>query len=147
MSEDAVRKMLEEDSEIDTFFSNYKIININQEILTSEINSNSKSENKNTYIPLTGKFSPLDRFNILLKMKGEFTSRDYMKYVLDNYKAKIARYVAFDDISTGLKSSKLELVKKSGRYNIYKVIDSSSIDQKQYTAILKNKRIQINAIQ
>ena len=148
MSEHAVKRLLEEDSEICSFFSNYKIVNIEQELLTQDINSCLKPEIKD--VPPKGKFSPMQRFNILLKMKGEFTSKSYMGHMLDVYKVKIARYVAFDDIVMANKAGRLELVKKSGRFKIYKVLDSSSVDQKQYTSILKNiknNKIPMNAVQ
>ena len=93
-------------------------------------------------------FSPRIRFNILLKMKGEFRSIDYREHLLKEYNVKIAKYVSSDDISIALSSGRLEMLpEKRGRFRLYRVLDSSSVNDILYSSILKDNKTRMEVIQ
>ncbi len=143
IGEKAIGQLLQEVNEIDSFFSNFRIMNIRQEILISE-NNPQKTE---THYSNQDKFGPMERINILLKIEGEFTNKDYMRFLFDEYNVKIARYVAFDDIITAIRSRRVERIGKSGRCHTYRVIDPSSIDKNTYMSILKDNKVQMSVVQ
>lgn len=149
------RSEQEEISEIDSFFSNFQIISIVQEVQgfkeVMDINNNDslhKGKSENIYIHDQLVFSPRQRFNILVKMRGEFTSKDYREHLLKEYNVKLGKYAASDDISIAVKSERIEVLEeKSGRFRLYRVIDSSSIDDTLYSSILNDNKIKMEAIQ
>jgi hypothetical protein len=147
------RSEQEELSEIDSFFSNFQIVSIDQEVQEVEVldidnnDSLSKVEAKSVHIPEQVVFSPRQRFNILLKMKGEFTSKDYRDYMLEEYNVKLGKDASHDDISIAIKSERIEMLEeKSGRFRLYKVIDSSSVNDTLYLSISKENKIKMEAI-
>jgi len=145
------RSEQEEISEIDSFFSNFQIISMNQE--TQEVldidnrNSLQKGKTGNVHIPELV-FGPMQRLNVLLKMKGEFTSKDYRGHLLKEYNVKLGKFAASDDISIAIKSERIEILEeKSGRFRLYRVKDSSDINDTLYSSMLKENKMKIEAIQ
>ncbi len=142
----------EEISEIDSFFSNFQIISITQEVQeVIDVNNSDnlhKGTTENIHIPEQLVFSPLQRFNILVKMRGTFTSKDYREHLLKEYNVKIGKYATSDDISIAVKSERLErLEQKSGRFRLYRVIDSSSVSDILYLSMLNDNKIKMETIQ
>lgn len=134
------RSEQEEISEIYSFFSNFQIISINQ--LSQYV-----QEGKIAPVPAQLVFSPCRRFNVLLKMKGEFTSKDYREYLLKEYNIKLSKYVASDDITLAVRSERVEMLgEKSGRFRLYRVIDSSSVNDALYSSMLNDNKIKVEAI-
>ncbi len=146
LSEQINRELLEEDGEIDTFFSNHKIMNMSRIVSTpSKIHQERDIANK--LIPKKGKFSPVQRFNNLLKMKGEFTRDDYRKHMSDIYGVDIGKYMAYEDIGNAIASKRLEIVGRKDRLRLYKVVDPTSIDDNLYKSLLRDRKIHISTMQ
>ena len=148
------RSEQEEISEIDSFFSNFQIISIDQgvqefkEVLNvdnNDILNNGKSGN--VHIPEQLVFSPRQRFNILIKMRGEFTSKDYREHLLKEYNVKLGKYATSDDVSIAVKSGRIEMLEeKSGRFRLYRVVDSSNVNDTLYSSMLKENKMKIEAV-
>lgn len=135
----------EEIDDICSFFSNYQIIFDKEKTLTID-NNIPKIENKletkfgkDDKIDIEQKIkmgtrrryiqNPLWRVNELLKFKGEFTSDDYKKYMRNKYNIELTKYVINDDMHIAIRLKRLEDTgKKFGRFRIYKIIDSSHIE-------------------
>jgi hypothetical protein len=141
-------ELLEEDNEINSFFAHHKIMSI-RHMVTSP--TKQVQERKTTHGLVLGKdtFSPRQRLNHLLKMKGEFTRHDYQKYMLDTHRVKIATYMAYDDLRSAMRAKRLEKIEpKSGRLQKYKILDPVEIDENLYRSIIiKDHRVHMGIVQ
>lgn len=146
LSGQITHKLLEEDTEIDSFFSNHKIVGLRQLVTTPAKYQEDKFVSR--LAPKKGRFTPRQRLNHLLKMKGEFTREDYQKYMLEMYGVKIEKFMAYDDIRSALASKRLEVMEgKSGRQSKYRITDPNDVDENLYKSMIKDQKIQMGVIQ
>ena len=139
-------ELLKEDDEINSFFSNNKIMSIRQLVTTNTKNSQEKLI-QDKLVPKKGRFTPRQRLNNLLKMTGEFTRKDYQKYMFDMYGVTIAKFMAYDDIKEGLLAKRLEITEETaGRSKKYRVLDPTDVDENLYKTMMKDHKIQMGVI-
>jgi hypothetical protein len=148
LSVQMTHELLEEDNEIDSFFSNYKITSLRH--VVTPIESYSKNEDiidKQIFTQRT--LTPRQRLNVVLEMKGEFTREDYQKYMLDMHRLKIQKFMAYDDLREAIKAKRLVRVeeKKSGRMQMYKVVDHAEIDEQLYKTIINDHKVHMEIVQ
>lgn len=141
------RDLLEEDNEIGSFFSNYKITSV-RHVVTPMKNDVKHEEIVNKHVSDKKMLTPRQRINALLKMSGEFTRDDYQKYMLDAHGVKIAKFMAYDDIRDAIKVKRLILTgEKSGRAKTYKVVDAVEVDEQLYKTIIKEHKAHMEMVQ
>lgn len=140
-------ELLEEDNEIDSFFSHYKITGLRHVVTPIEkVIQNDEIVNKRVFSQRG--LSPMQRLNSLLKMNGEFTREDYQKYMFDMHRIKIEKFMAYDDLRDAIKAKRLVKVEeKSGRMQRYKVIDPIEIDEQLYKTIIKEHKAHMAIVQ
>ncbi len=138
LSRQTTHVLLDEDSEIGSFFENHKIINV--------VNVENRPK-KPVYRQKTIRtkrpevsISPLDRLNHMLQMPDKFTRLDYQKYMRTEYKIKLSDFIGHNDIETALALNKLEAVGRFHRLRQYRVIDQTVINKEQYRSLLKDQR-------
>ena len=137
-------ELLEEDCEINSFFSNHKIVSSIRQIVATS--SNVKKADKVISRPSSqqGRFTPRQRLNNILKMVGEFTRNDYRKYMLDTYGVKIERHTSHKDFQQALAIHRIEVVKeRPGRQATYRVIDPADIDTTLYNTMINDHKIKM----
>lgn len=148
LSVQMTHELLEEDNDIDSFFAHHKITGLRHMVVSpvDKVKEN-KIVDKRTFGQVG--FSPRQRLNNLLKMKGEFTREDYQKYMLDIHIVKIEKFMAYDDLRAALRAKRVEKVeKKSGRLQKYKVLDPVEIDENLYREIIiKDHKIHAGIVQ
>jgi hypothetical protein len=140
-------ELLEEDKEIDLFFSNHKIIGIRHIVASQETNVKERN-NEEKIIYNHGGLTPRQRLNTLLKMRGEFTREDYQRHMSDINRVKIKNYMAYHDLRDAINSKRLVIVEeKSGRLQKYKVVDPSDIDEQLYKTIINEHKVRVGITQ
>lgn len=146
LSSKLTHELLQEDNDINSFFSEHKIMSIRQMVTPTKNIQEKEIESKRT--PKRGKFSPRQRLNNLLKMKGVFTREDYQKHMLEIYGVKIEKFMAYDDIRDAIVAKRLEITEgKIGRARKYRVLDPTDIDENLYKTLMKDVKIQMGVIQ
>ena len=143
-------ELLEEDNEIDSFFDNHRIIGMRHMVASHETQETQVKERKiaEKIIYDQGSMTPRQRLNNLLKMKGEFTRKDYQNYMLDVNRVKIEKYMAYHDIRDAISAKRLVVAEgKSGRSQKYKVTDPIEIDEKLYKTIINEHKVHIGIVQ
>lgn len=142
------KELLEEDTEIDTFFSNHRIVGVRQAVVTPSKYQKEEVNIEKKLSPKGGRFTPIQRLNQLLKMKGEFSRQDYQKYISDMYGVKLGRYMAYDDLRSALDSKRLEVTGvKIGRERTYRVVDPTNVDETLYKTLMKDRKVQMGILQ
>lgn len=151
LDEETNAKLLEKDEEIMSFFESHKIIGYKETITPKTTpkevgRAEQISDTRSKYERLT----PLQRLNHLLQMKGEFTRIDYQKYLEDKCNIKVSDFMGHSDIEAALRLSRIEDTGNTGHreHRIYKVIDSTEVDNSLYRTLLKEKKVNVgtNAI-
>jgi len=147
LSGQITQELLEEDTEIDSFFTNHRIVGIRQMVATpSKFPKEDNIESK--FAPKKGKFTPRQRLNHLLKMRGEFTRNDYQKYMLDTYGVKIEKFMAHDDLRGAIASKRIEITGgKVGRARKYRVVDQTDIDETLYKTLINDHKVRMGVLQ
>lgn len=136
-------KLLAEDSEIGSFFSNHKVMNIRQ-VVTMPTKNPQERKIESKLSPKNGIFTPRQRFNNLLKMKGEFNRKDYQKYMSDVYGVAINKYMAWDDIRSAIVAKRLEIIEgKVGRARTYRVVDPTDVDDTLYKTLINDRKLKV----
>lgn len=139
-------KLLEEDSEIDEFFKHYKILGTRQIMMTPGLQKDLKSPR---IISDDGTLNPRQRLNQLLKMRGEFTRQDYMKFLFDNCRYKLNKWTSHSDIKAALHLHKIEPVntKRKGREGLkYRIVDSTEVEEPIYEKLLQDRKLHISTL-
>ena len=140
-------ELLEEDNEIDAFFSHHKIMSL-RHVITPIEKTVKNDEIVKKRIFNKGALSPMQRINSLLKMKGEFTRAEYQKYMFNMHRVNIARYMAYDDLRDAIKAKRLiKVEEKTGRLQRYKVVDPIEIDEQLYKTIIKEHKTHMEIVQ
>lgn len=140
-------ELLEEDAGINSFFKDHRIVGIRQAVVTPHKYQKEEAKIEQKLAPKKGKFTPRQRINHVLKMKGEFTRDNYQKHMLDMYGVKIGKYMAYDDIRDALDSKRLEITGgKVGRERTYRVVDPTDVDETLYKTLLNDRKIQIGIL-
>ncbi len=140
-------ELLEEDEEIDSFFAHHKITGI-RHIIASQEEQVKESKTAEKIIFKQGSMSPRQRLNSLLKMKGEFTRKDYQKYMLDVNRIKIEKFMAYNDLKDAIRIKRLiKIEEKIGRVHKYKVTDPIDIDEQLYKTIINDHKAHIAVTQ
>lgn len=147
LSVQMTHELLEEDNEIDSFFSHYKITSVRH--VTTPLDIKDKNEDIiDKQIFNQRALTPRQRLNVLLKMKGEFTREDYQKYMFDMHRLKVQKFMAYDDLRDAIKSKRLVKVEgKSGRMQMYKVVDPVDIDEQLYKTIIRDHKVHMGIVQ
>lgn len=138
-------KLLEEDLEINQFFKHHKILGTRQIVRTI---GPQKTEIHPRIIKSDGTLSPRQRLNMLLKMKGEFTRQDYIKFLFEDCKYKLNKWTSHNDIKDALHMHKIEIVEerkgKDGRK--YRVVDPTEIEESLYQKLLQDRKLHISTL-
>lgn len=103
-----------------------------QEVIESPNVEMAKSANRLT---------PCDRINMMITMEGEFTRKDYMKFMEDkNY--RMTDFMGYGDMEEALLLGKIELTgEKIGKGNRkYRIIDTRPIEQYAYRKMKKSRK-------
>ena len=146
LSVQMTHELLEEDNEIDSFFTHHKIMNMRQ-VVASPIKDTHGTIIGGKVGPKKGIFTPMQRLNNMLKMTGEFTRKDYQKHMLDMYNVNVPRHMSHDDINRAIKSKRIELIAgKMGSPGKYRVVDPVDIDENLYKSLLAGRKIQMEAM-
>lgn len=146
LSERMTRALLEEDNDIDSFFAHHKITGIRQ-LVAAPVKNRQESKVVTNINAKKRILSPMMRLNEMLKMKGEFTRRDYEQHIFNEHKTKIERHTAHKDIKDAIGISRVELIKgKSGRLMKYRVLDPANVDENLYAILLRDRRVQMDAL-
>lgn len=137
-------RLLEEDSDVDDFFKSHKILAIRQLVHvphTQQKESPRKSVKRGT-------LSPRQRLNQLLKLRGEFTRADYIKYLRENFQYNINRWTSYSDIQDALRLHKIEIVsdKKGTKGRIYRVISEEEVEESLYQKLLQDRKLHISTL-
>lgn len=166
-------KLLQEDTEISSFFEKCKILDVNvfQEgkarkdkerviekgSLTDLIRKSKKKLKKHKETKKTSEapkikieelkgeyvLAPFERLNVLLKMEGEFTRIDYQKFMVDTTQ-KMSDFMGHEDIEVALLLKKIEVIEeKTGRLRKYRVIDTNPVDRDTYRQMIKEHKMEI----
>lgn len=138
--------LLKEDDAIKNFFSNNNIMNIRQVVM---VPSNKPQERpfENKLTPKGGRFTPKQRLNHLLNMKGEFSRIDYQKYMFDIHGVVIERYTAYDDIRDAIASNRLKITEeKIGRARKYKVVDPINVDDNISETMINDRKAKLEIL-
>jgi hypothetical protein len=140
-------ELLEEDKEIDSFFAHHRITGMRHVIASQEQQvKERRAEEKILFNQ--GRLSPRQRLNSLLKMKGEFTRKDYQQYMLDVNRVKIEKFMAYDDLREAIKAKRLvKIEEKSGDVHKYKVVDPVEIDEQLYKTLIKEHKTHMATVQ
>ena len=140
-------ELLEEDAEINSFFKDHRIVGIRHVVVTPSKYQKEEAKIEQKLSPKKGRFTPMQRLNHVLKMKGEFTRDNYQKHMLEIYGVKIGKYMAYDDIRDALASKRLEITGgKIGRERTYRVVDPTDVDETLYKTLLKDQKIQMGIL-
>ena len=139
-------KLLEEDTEINEFFTHHKILGTRQLIRTSGPQKDDLRPPR--IINKDGTLNPRQRLNHLLKMKGEFTRQDYIKFLFDNTQYKLNKWTSHNDIKDALHLNKIELVgdRKGRDGRKYRVADSTEIEEPIYQKLLQDRKLHISTL-
>ena len=147
LSEQLTNELLQEDDDINSFFSNHKIMYVGQ-MATIPIKNLQDNEVENKLIPNKVRYSPMQRLNSMLKMKGEFTRDDYQKYMFEKYGVTIEKFKAHYDIRDALSYKRLEIAEsKGGRSRKYRVLDPTEMDEDTYKSLMRETRMQLKIVQ
>lgn len=137
-------KLLEEDSEIDEFFTTHKILGTRY-MVRSPQSKTTLIEPK--ILAENGPLTPHQRLNQILKMKGEFTRKDYVKFLTDNFQCKINKWTSHSDMRNALTLNKIQIVEvKKGRENIYRVSETEEIEESLYKKLLQDRKVHISTL-
>lgn len=135
VSDELNQRLLEEDTDIDNFFKTHKIFVAGQSTFISP------QKMINIGLLRNVRLHPLQRLNQIIRMKGEFTRKDYVKSLKDTFKLKLNKWTSHNDIQDALKLHKIQIVNnRSGKQRVYTVIDASEIDESAYKEFLEDKR-------
>lgn len=147
LSKKLTNELLQEDDDINLFFSNHKIINVGQMATKPTENLQEiKVESKLTSDKII--FTPMQRLNSMLKMKGEFTRDDYQKHMFEKYRVIVEKFKAHYDIRDALSYNRLEIAEgKDGRAKKYRVLDPTEIDEDTYKSLMRDHRMQLKIVQ
>lgn len=150
LSGQITQELLEEDNEIDSFFANHRIVGVRQAVVTPSKYKKEEEEDKiaSKFAPKKGKFTPRQRLNHVLKMKGEFTRDNYQRHMFDTYGVKIEKFMAYDDIRDAMASKRLEITGgKVGRARTYRVVDPTDVDETLYKTLMKDHKVRMGILQ
>lgn len=138
-------KLLEEDTDINEFFKHHKILGTRQMVKTA---SPQKDPIPRKIISKDGTLNPRQRLNQLLKMKGEFTRADYIKFLFDNCQYKLNKWTSHNDIKDALDLNKIELVgdRKGRDGRKYRIVDSTEIEESLYQKLLQDRKLHISTL-
>lgn len=142
ISEEGTKKLLEEDSGITDFLNHYKIIGYLHQVPLQKKDSKENDSRPESNDVLT----PLQRINLLLEMKGEFTRDGYAEY-MKGLKYDVTKWMAHVDFNNALELKRLELVDNTKRACRYKVIDSTPVDESLFKQLLRDRRLQAGETQ
>ena len=139
-------KLLEEDSDIDEFFKTHRILGTRYKVQQSPQRTTDLGEPK--ILTKSGGLSPRQRLNQLLKMKGEFTRNDYIKFLFDSFQYKLNKWTSHNDIKDAIRLNKIQLVEHKGRgkERIYKIVDTEEIGESLYETFLQDRKLQISTL-
>lgn len=144
-------KLLEEEPEIDEFFKHHKIVGMRQ-IVRSNMDQKRKDIAgiaEPRIMTNDGDLSPRQRLNQLLKMKGEFTRKDYINDLFTNFRYKLNKWTSHNDIKDALLLNKIQIIsekRKGQRCRMYKVIDTEEVEESLYTKLLQDRKLQISTL-
>ena len=138
-------KLLEEDTYINEFFKHHKVLGIRQMVMTA---GPQKDLRPPRIINKDGTLNPRQRLNHLLKMKGEFTRKDYIKFLFDNSQYKLNKWTSHNDIKDALRLNKIELLEdRKGRDGrVYRVVDSTEVEESIYQKLLQDRKLHISTL-
>lgn len=138
-------KLLEEEKEINEFFKSRRILGVRQMVRSSP-NQQKTSIEPPIIIAKDGSLSPRQRLNQLLKIPGEFTRQDYIKYLFDNFQYKINKWTSHNDIQDALYLHKIEIIedRKGKRCRTYRVSDTQEMAESLYKTLLQDRKLQIS---
>ena len=138
-------KLLEEDTDISEFFTHHKILGTRQLVRTSGPQKDFKPPR---IINKEGTLNPRHRLNQLLKMQGEFTRQDYIKFLFDNTQYKLNKWTSHNDIKDAIRLNKIELIEnRKGRDGrLYRVVDSAEIEEPIYQKLLQDRKLHISTL-
>lgn len=154
LDEETNAKLLEKDEEIMTFFESHKIVSYKETKIPKEIKEIEEIEQIEQIEQIhkirskDKRLTPLQRLNHLLQMKGEFTRIDYHKYIEKKCNIKMSDFMGHSDIEAALKIGRIEELGTAGRHRLYKVLDSTEVDESLHKTLLKEKKVSVetNAI-
>jgi len=142
-------KLLEEEPEIDEFFKHHKILGARQ-IVRSNIGQNKDIAGvaEPRIIANDGNLTPRQRLNQLLKMNGEFTRQDYINSLFTNFRYKLNKWTSHNDIKDALQLNKIQIIseRKGKRSRLYKVIDTTEVEESLYSKLLQDRKLQISTL-
>lgn len=134
-------ELLEEASEISSFFEKHQIKVILPEKM-AEIAEKIKTEKEKDKDKDLKSVSPIERLNLMLQMRVDFTRVDYQEYLTDK-KISISNFMGHGDIQVATKLNRIEEVGKTDKdhpLTVYRVIDTTEIDKDAYNRILEIKK-------
>lgn len=139
-------QLLEEDTEINEFFKHHKILGTRQMVKTAGPQKTDSVSPR--IISKDGTLNPRQRLNQLLKMKGEFTRLDYIKFLFDSCQYKLNKWTSHNDINDALHLNKIELIgdKKGRNGRKYRVVDSTEIEESLYQKLLQDRKLHISTL-
>lgn len=152
ISEEETKRLLEEDDGMSNFFTHYKItgyihpIAASRKILQENELRKKRQENESRKIRQGDKprsddaklLTPLQRINLILEMKGEFTRSDYIEY-MKGLGYDTSKWMAHMDFNNAIELKRLELVDHTRRSLMYKVIDPTPVDESLFKQLLKDR--------
>jgi hypothetical protein len=140
-------KLLEEEPEINEFFRYHKILGVRQ-IVRSNIDQKTRELTEPKIVANDGTLSPRQRLNQLLKMKGEFTRKDYIDSLFTNFRYKLNKWTSHSDIKDALHLNKIQMVSEGRcqRSRSYKVIDTEEVEESLYKKLLQDRKLQISTL-
>lgn len=137
-------KLLEEEPEINEFFKYHKILGLRQLVKTNP----SQQKIEPPKIAKDGSISPRQRLNQMLKMEGEFTRADYIKYLFDNFHYKVNKWTSHNDIQDALHLNKIHMVeeRKGAHGRKYRVINTDEMEESLYKKLLQDRKLHISTL-
>ena len=141
-------KLLEEDCDIDEFFKHHNILGIRQIVRPSPGQQGTIDLREPKLIIKDGILSPRQRLNQLLKMRGEFTRTDYIKYMFDDFHYKVNKWTSHNDIQDALRLNKIQIIseRKGQKGRHYKVIDTEEVEESLYKKLLQDRKLHISTL-
>lgn len=141
ISEEETKRLLEEDNGISDFFRHYKITGYLHPVIVPRKVRQDNEPRPDPAKPLT----PRQRVNLLLEMKGEFTARDYVKY-MKNLGHDVTKWMMHCDTNNAMELKRLKIVDDTRRLCIYKVVDHMPVDESLFVQLLKDRKLQMGII-
>lgn len=140
--------LLEEESEINEFFKHRRILGMRQIVRPPPNQQKTTDLGEPKILTKNGTLNPRQRLNQILKMKGEFTRQDYIKFLFDNFKYKLNKWTSHNDIQDALHVNKIQIVEnRKGRLGRkYRVIDTEEIEESLYQKLLQDRKLQISTL-